>query len=298
MNFSGISLRDLEYIVSIADRGSFGKAAAQCGVSQPALSSQVRKVESFVGINIFERTTRRILITSSGQDFIRQARRVLEEASILTNMAVRSEQPFGHELKLAAISTLGPYLFPRIIGALRQAYPDTTLLLSEGLTKDLTEMLLAGELDAVLLSLPVAGALEHTDIFTEPFYLACPNGHPAGHADGPGWEDLGAGERLVLSEGHCLRDQALDTCSFIDPGRRQATSIETLKYMVAAGEGCTLLPALSLNRTAPVTWRAMPGTAYSRRVALVWRQTDPRKTEFLSLGQTIAAIAKEAEDAA
>src|ERR1700752_1863828 len=131
MNLSGLSLRDLEYVVAIADRGSFVRAAEHCRVAQPSLSAQVRKLESWLGIAIFERTTRRVIVTAEGKSFIEQARRVLAEARLLLAATRRPEQPFGGALRLAAISTLGPYLFPRILPAIRQRYSNLSLILSE-----------------------------------------------------------------------------------------------------------------------------------------------------------------------
>jgi LysR family transcriptional regulator, hydrogen peroxide-inducible genes activator len=154
MNLAGLSLRDLEYIVAIAEHGSFRRAAKQCAVAQPSLSGQVRKLEEWLGISIFERTTRRVITTEQGKPVIDQARRVLEEARTLLILARPSGRPFGGSLRLAAISTLGPYLFPRVLPHLRARYPDLALLLGEGRTDDLLTALVAGEHDAVLIALP------------------------------------------------------------------------------------------------------------------------------------------------
>ena len=292
MNFSGLSLRDLEYVVAIADHGSFVRAAEHCRVAQPSLSAQVRKLESWIGIAIFERTTRHVLVTAEGQAFIEQARRVLTEARLLFTIARRSDEPFGGSLRLAAISTLGPYLFPRILPALRKKYPDLGLVLSEGLTGDLVPKLIDGEIDAVLLSLPQTDpALATAPIFSEPFLLACPEGHPATRKGGPTWDGLDADERLLLEEGHCLREQALAACSGAGRSIRHATSLETLKYMVAAGEGCTLVPALAVSKRDAVVYSRLPRSAYSRKIGLAWRRSDPRATEFSALAGKLKQIA-------
>jgi LysR family transcriptional regulator, hydrogen peroxide-inducible genes activator len=199
MNLSGLSLRDLEYVVAIADHGSFVRAAEHCRVAQPSLSAQVRKLETWLGIVIFERTTRRVIMTTEGKSFVEQARRVLAEARLLFTIVQRSDKPFGGVLRLAAISTLGPYLFPRILPALRKKYSELALVLSEGLTGDLVPKLIDGEIDAVLLSLPQSdAALESAGIFSGPFLLACPKGHPASRKGGPTWDALDADERLLL----------------------------------------------------------------------------------------------------
>lgn len=297
MNLSGLSLRDLEYVVAIADRGSFVRAAEYCRVAQPSLSAQVRKLEGSLGIVIFERTTRRVIVTAEGKSLLEQARRVLAEARLLFMIARRSDKPFGGVLRLAAISTLGPYLFPRILPALRAKYSDLTLVLSEGLTGELVPKLIDGEVDAVLLSLPQTdAALASAGVFSEPFLLACPKGHPASRKGGPTWDALAAEERLLLEEGHCLREQALAGCSA--PGRtnRLATSLETLKYMVAAGEGCTLVPALAVSERDAVAYSRPPGASFSRKIGLSWRKSDPRAAEFSTLTEKLRHIARSFSD--
>lgn len=293
MNLSGLSLRDLEYVVAIADHGSFVRAAEHCRVAQPSLSAQVRKLETWLGLVIFERTTRRVIVTAEGKSFVEQARRVLAEARLLFTIAQRSDKPFGGVLRLAAISTLGPYLFPRILPGLRKTYSELVLTLSEGLTGDVLPKLVDGEIDAALVSLPQSdAALASAQVFSEPFLLACPRGHPASRKGGPTWDALDAEERLLLEEGHCLREQALAGCSA--PGRtnRLATSLETLKYMVAAGEGCTLVPALAVSERDAVAYSRLPGTTFSRRIGLAWRKSDPRAADFSALAETLREIAR------
>jgi LysR family hydrogen peroxide-inducible transcriptional activator len=291
MNFSGMSLRDLEYVVAIAEHGSFVRAAEHCRVAQPSLSAQIRKLESWIGIVIFERTTRRVLVTTAGQAFIEQARRVLAEARLLFAIAQRSDEPFGGSLRLTAISTLGPYLFPRILAQLRTDYPELSLVLGEGLTAELTAKLIDGEIDAVLLSLPQADpSVTTAPIFFERFFLACPEGHPAGQKGGPTWEELQADERLLLEEGHCLREQALAACSAAGRSNRHATSLDTLKYMVAAGEGCTLVPALAVASRDAVVYSPLPPTTYSRTIGLAWRRGDSRGAEFSVLANKLKRI--------
>jgi LysR family transcriptional regulator, hydrogen peroxide-inducible genes activator len=173
MNLSGLSLRDLEYVVAIADHGSFVRAAEHCRVAQPSLSAQVRKLETWLGIVIFERTTRRVIVTVDGNSFIEQARRVLAEARLLFTIAQRSDAPFGGSLRLAAISTLGPYLFPRILSGLKRKYPDLSLVLSEGLTGELVPKLIDGQIDALLLSLPQSDSSVN-------LFRAVPAGMPKG----------------------------------------------------------------------------------------------------------------------
>jgi len=248
MNLSGLSLRDLEYVVAVADHGSFVRAAEQCHVAQPSLSMQVSKVEARLNTALFERTTRRLIVTPNGQRVVEQMRRVLVEARAIFALAGESQKPFGAVLRLSAISTLGPYVFPCILRDLRSRYPGLSLVLGEGKTEDLLRALLQGDIDAALvLTHRSETGVTGMPIFREPFVLACPEDHPACAPDGGGWEGLTARERLLLDEGHCLRDQALAACSDIAPSNRHATSLETLKYMVAAGEGCTLIPIMAAN---------------------------------------------------
>lgn len=292
MNLSGLSLRDLEYVVAIAEHGSFVRAAEHCRVAQPSLSAQVRKLETWLGMMIFERTTRRVIVTAEGRSFVEQARRVLAEARLLLTAVRRPGRPFGGPLRLAAISTLGPYLFPRILPGLRRRYTGLSLALSEGLTGELVPKLIDGEIDAVLLSLPhTEPALASAAIFSEPFLLACPKGHPASRKGGPTWDTLDAEERLLLEDGHCLREQALAVCSAAGRSNRLGTSLETLKYMVAAGEGCTLVPVLAVATHDAVVYSRPPGAAYSRRIGLAWRRSDPRFAEFSALAGTLKQIA-------
>ncbi|TCR81441.1 LysR substrate-binding domain-containing protein [Rhizobium sp. BK376] len=294
MSLSGLSLRDLEYVVSVADHGSFVRAAEHCRVAQPSLSAQIRKLEAWLGITIFERTTRRVLVTAEGQRLINHARGVLHEARNLVSSVQTSDESWGGSLRLAAISTLGPYLFPKVLRELRTHYPNLSLVLGEGLTAALVEKLVDGELDAVILSLPQAEpTLATAEIFVEPFLLASPIGHPANSETGPGWEELDPQERLLLEEGHCLRDQALSVCTLVDRSNRHGTSLETLKYMVAAGEGCTLIPALAVADHDLISYRAMTNEAYSRQIGLAWRRSDPRGAESEKLAAQLSAIANE-----
>jgi LysR family hydrogen peroxide-inducible transcriptional activator len=298
MNLSGLSLRDMEYVVAVADHGSFVKAAEQCRVAQPSLSVQVSKLEARLDTVIFERSTRRLLVTPEGRKLLDQMRRVLVEARALLTLVSHSDRPFGGTLRLSAIATLGPYLFPLILPELRSHYPGLTLILGEGRTADLLTALLNGELDAILISVPAGEApVAEMPVFREPFFLACPPGHAACAPGGLGWEGLAARERLLLDEGHCLRDQALAACSDVDVTNRHATSLETLKYMVAAGEGCTLLPALAATETSGLVCAALPSDIYSRTIGLAWRRTDPRDAEFHALADSLRVTVASASSA-
>lgn len=291
MNLAGLSLRDLEYVVAVAELGSFVKAAERCHVSQPSLSVQVGKLETRLGASIFERTTRRLIVTPNGQQLVNQMRKVLLEARTLLALSEHSSQPFGGSLRLSAIATLGPYFFPHILLDLRTRYPDLALVLGEGRTDDLVSLLLQGDLDAVLMSAPVSEqGLMEVPLFSERFVMACPSGHRAAKHGDPGWVGLPARERLLLEEGHCLRDQAIAACADIDTTARHATSLETLKYMVAAGEGCTLLPALAVRPVNGLQYVPLAASEYRRTIVLAWRRSDPRTEEFNKLAQHLQAF--------
>jgi LysR family transcriptional regulator, hydrogen peroxide-inducible genes activator len=288
MNLSGLSLRDLEYAVAVAEFGSFVKAAEHCHVAQPSLSVQISKLEARLDTVIFERTTRRLIITPDGQLLIAQMRRVLAEGRALLTLAHRSDQPFGGTLRLSAIATLGPYYFPYVLPTLRSRYPTLSLVLGEGRTDALVAALLQGQLDAVLMSSPVTEAgLSEVPLFVEPFIMACPAGHRALGSLGTPWTELDPSERLLLEEGHCLRDQAIAACADISASNRHATSLETLKYMVAAGEGCTLMPALAATETSGLAYAPLPRAHYARTIILVWRRSDPRSAEFEELADNL-----------
>ncbi|MBZ7924200.1 LysR family transcriptional regulator [Ensifer adhaerens] len=279
-NVNYLSLRDLEYVVAVADNGSFIGAAKQCRVAPPSLSAQIKKLEGSIKITVFERTTRRVFLTREGQRFVEQARRVLAEAGKLINLAEQSNLQFGGALRLGAISTLGPYIFPLVLPQVRQLYPELSLGLEEGFTHDLIRKLLSGSVDGVLLSFPFDEPLLSSEmLFEEPFMLAVPK------SDKPRVYDL-----MLLDDAHCLQGQALAACSTLKRGKRHATSLETLKYMVAAGEGCTIVPALAAGRSDPVDYLPVSGADNSRTIVLAWRRSDPHAREFAALAKTLRQI--------
>lgn len=288
MNLAGLSLRDLEYVVAIEEERHFGRAALRCNVSQPALSAQVRKLEEALGLTLFERTSRRVLPTEGGEAVTRQARRVLAEAQQLLDIAQRGRGGgLAGRFALAAIQTLGPYLFPLVLRPLRETFPDLQLSLSEGRTQDILDGLREGRLDAALLSLPFdESGLTVAPLFSEPFLLACPTGHALAAAPSVSGQDLPGPDLLLLDEGNCLRDQALAACGTATAGRH-ATSLETLRSMVAAGGGYTILPRLAAREehgaAGLLVYRPFEDRDAGRVVALVYRTSDPRAADFAAL---------------
>lgn len=288
MNLAGLSLRDLEYVVTVEEERHFGRAALRCNVSQPALSSQLRKLEEALGVALFERTSRRVLPTETGLAVARQARRVLAEAAKLLEVASRGRQGgLKGRFALAAIQTLGPYLFPLVLKRLRELFPDLALTLSEGRTSDIIEGLREGRVDAALLSPPFdESGVASLPVFVEPFLVACPANHPLAAMSTVSGRQLAGPDLLLLDEGNCLRNQALAACDASSAGRH-ATSLETLRSMVAAGGGYTIMPRLAAREDRDtdglLVYRRFVEPNAGRTIALVYRNSDPRIDEFQAL---------------
>lgn len=297
MNLSGLSLRDLEYVVAVADESHFGRAAERCNVSQPTLSVQIRKLENALGLALFERSNRGVLLTVAGQGIVRQARVVLAEAQRLLAMAVEERgSPLTGRLVLAAIQTLGPYYFPLVLRLLRQEFPGLTLALSEARTAEILDGLRDGRIDAALVSLPVAASgLTVAPLFVEPFRLACPADHALVQVAPLRAEHIGGPDLLLLDEGNCLRDQTIAACGAPRAAGRHATSLETLRSMVAAGAGYTLIPALAVpsgpDPSGLTVTRPFDGEGPGRTVALAWRSSDPRASGLAHLAAFFRAHA-------
>ncbi|WP_448190687.1 LysR substrate-binding domain-containing protein [Azospirillum sp. sgz301742] len=283
-----VTLRQLRYLVAVADTLHFGRAAERCHVSQPSLSAQIQQLEDTLGVQLVERTQRRVLLTAAGRDAVARARRILGEMTDLAAAARSAGVPLGGELRLGAIPTLAPYYLPRVLPALRRDHPELKLFLREDLTGRLLDALKAGTLDALLLALPVdEPGLDHAAVFDEPFAVALPAGHPLIARAALEEGDL-AGERLLLlEEGHCFRDQALAVCRLNGRPERDGfsgTSLNTLCEMVAGRVGVTLLPALARPRAPEgVETRPFAEPQPARRVGLVWRKGSPRGAELQQL---------------
>ena len=285
MNVAALSLRNLEYVVAVTEERHFGRAAERCHVSQPSLSAQIRRLEEALGLTLFERTSRKVLPTARGEAVARQARAVLAEAQKLILLAQEGADALSGRLALGAIQTLGPYLFPRVLRQVRETFPALALTLAEGRTADLLDGLREGRLDAVLLSPPVDEAsLTLAALFDEPFLLSCPADHPLARAQDLRAETLAGPGLLLLEEGNCLRDQALAACAATPSAGRHATSVETLRSMVAAGAGYTLMPRLASaegdDETGLVVSRPLGPSGPARTIALAWRATDPRRASL------------------
>ncbi len=276
-----MNLRDLKYLVALAEHRHFGRAAAASFVSQPTLSTQIRKLEEELGVMLFERAPRNVMLTPVGREMVERARRVLADIDQMTEIARRSQDPDAGSIRLGMFPTLGPYLLPHVLPGLREQFPCLEILLVEEKTDALLERLREGRLDAALLALPIHDdQLQVEPLFDEPFLLAVPRQHPLAMKTSLSIHELDRVPLLLLEEGHCLRDQALDVCRLAGAGERdgfRATSLETLRQMVAAGVGLTLLPVLSVQPPVPpspdIALLPFRGESPHRRIALVWRKS-------------------------
>jgi LysR family hydrogen peroxide-inducible transcriptional activator len=280
---SGLSLRDLEYAVAVGQERHFGRAAERCSVSQAALSEQVRKLESLLGFALFERTKRHVEPTTRGIGILAQAETLLAEARRLLDTAHRTAEPLTGELRVGAIATLGPYYLPSLLAQGRARFPRLALRVYEGRTAELLDRLRRGELDAVLCALPVAAdGLIAEALFFEPFVLAAPADHALTARATVSLRDLRNGELLLMEEGHCLRDQALEVCNMrrMDRHTRFASSLEMMRHMIAAGEGCSVLPLTAARNGADmhgmVQYRDFKEDTVGRTIGMVWRATETR----------------------
>jgi LysR family hydrogen peroxide-inducible transcriptional activator len=279
-----LKLKDLRYLVAVADTRHFGRAAERCFVSQPTLSTQIRKLEEYLGVQLIERRPRRIALTGAGEQIVAQARRILEASDEVVAIARAHRDPLAGTLRMALLPTIGPYLLPHIAPRIRKALPRLELLLYEHRTAPMLERLHSGELDLGILALPVdLDGLEARELFEEPFMVAMPDQHPLAKRSTIHVKDLRNETLLLLEDGHCLRDQALEVCSRVSMQEKQdfrATSLETLRQMVATGAGVTLLPELASRgpyaATKGVVVRPFARPVPSRRIGAVWRRTSAR----------------------
>jgi LysR family hydrogen peroxide-inducible transcriptional activator len=290
-----LSLRQLQYVAAVADTLGFHKAAARCHVSQPTLSAQVQQLESVLGVQLFERDRRRVLVTSAGADISARARRVLLEVDDLIAAATRLHEPFAGTLRIGVIPTIAPYLLPDVMPKVGAKYPKLSLVFREEKTADIVRDLDAGTLDLGLLALEAdLGGCTHAEIARDPFVAAMPKGHPLAKKRRLALSDLRDARVLLLDEGHCLRDQALALCGTAgaDEMGFRATSLSTLAQMVSSGAGVTLLPALAVaveNRRSQLEIRPFVRPAPGRTIALIWRPSSPFAAVFIELTKTFRA---------
>lgn len=294
-----MNLRDLEYVVALAEHRNFGRAADACFVSQPTLSAQIHKLETELGVVLFERGHRETFPTDVGHEVVARARSLLMEAAAIREVARSSQDPTSATVRLGIFPTLAPYLLPHVIPSLHHDLPHLELLLVEEKTDELLRRVRDGRLDAVIVATPVPDdGLTGEDLFSEDFVLAVPSDHRlAGLTEPVPISELADEHVLLLEEGHCLRDQALSVCHLVGAVERdgfRATSLETLRQMVAAGVAVTLLPRLAVSPPVAnpdgVSLVPLAAPAPSRRLAMFWRDTNPLRSFLPRLAEAFRSV--------
>ena len=293
-----MNLRDLKYFVAVADTCHFSRAAARCFVSQPTLSMQIKKLEEELGVALFERTKRSVTLTAVGAGLLGFARRAVEETEVMIDTARAYRDPMAGPVRFGAIPTISPYLMPLILSPLRERYSQMRLILSEEITEHLMARLHAHEIDVALIATaPSDPDLCSRALFDEPFWIAHPRKHALYDVDEITLEHLDDVDMLLLADGHCLADQAMDVCQLAerdqagDMADLRASSLETLLQLVGAGLGCTLVPALAVRGAwmtdTGVIARQLHLPRAVRRVSMVWRRTFPRQQALDAVAEVI-----------
>jgi LysR family hydrogen peroxide-inducible transcriptional activator len=295
-----MNLRDLDYLVAVAEHRHFGRAAESCFVSQPTLSTQLRKLELELGVELIERSPRHIMLTAAGERVVERARIILGEADNIRGIARSARDPESGSVRLGLFPTLAPYLLPHVVPQIHARFPSLELLLVEEKTEVVFQRLRDGKLDAGIVALPVHDAQLHQELlFAEDFVLAVPAEHRLAAMEGPVDPSVLIGEHvLLLEEGHCLRDQALSVCQLAGAAERsgfRATSLETLRQMVAAGVGVTLLPELAVRPPVPpspaVRLLRFSEPVPRREIAMVWRRTSVNGQLLPKIAEVIRELA-------
>lgn len=308
-----MTLTELKYIVAVAREKHFGRAAEACYVSQPTLSVAVKKIEEELDVKLFERSANEVTVTPLGEEIVRQAQAVLEQAASIKEIAKRGKDPLSGPLKLGVIYTIGPYLLPDLVRQMITHTPQMPLMLQENFTVKLLEMLRTGEIDCAILAEPFPDSgLAVAPLYDEPFFAVVPVHHPLAKKDSITSEELKSETMLLLGTGHCFRDHVLEVCpefarfSSNAEGIRKSfegSSLETIKHMVAAGMGVTLVPRLSVPKAALaskgkgkphtdegfVKYLPFRGEPPTRRVVLVWRRSFTRYEAIAALRNAVYA---------
>ncbi len=298
-----MTLTELRYVVAVARERHFGRAAEACFVSQPTLSVAIKKLEEELDVKLFERGSNEVSVTPLGEEIVRQAQTVIEQAAGIKEIARRGKDPVSGPLRLGVIYTVGPYLLPDLVRQAIDRLPRMPLMLQENFTAKLLDMLRAGELDAAILAEPFPDAgLATAPLYDEPFMVAVPRKHPLARRKRIPAEELKKETMLLLGTGHCFRDHVLEVCpeyaqfSSNSEGIRKSfegSSLETIKYMVASGMGLTVVPQLSVPAEPDkhVAYVPFSDPVPTRRVVLVWRRTFTRYEAIAALRNAIYACA-------
>ncbi len=296
-----MTLTELRYAVAVAREKHFGRAARACFVSQPTLSVGVKKLEEELGVVLFERQSGEVMVTRAGESIIEQARRVLEEADRVKLLARQGTDPLKGELRVGAIYTVGPYLFPHMVPRLRRLAPEMPLVIEENYTATLREKLKRSELDVIIVALPFTESGVVTwELYEEPFRVVLPSGHRWADRKDLRSSELTEENLLLLGKGHCFRDQVVEACPECVPGYPgealqntiEGSSLETIRQMVASGLGITVLPATSLDHHAGARGDLLvevpfAGRTPTRTIVLAWRRSFPRTAAVAMLHRAI-----------
>jgi LysR family hydrogen peroxide-inducible transcriptional activator len=295
-----IKLKDLRYLVAVADTGHFGQAARNCFISQPTLSAQLKKLEDYLGVQLIERQPRGATLTQAGEQIVARARLILSASDEVVTIAQTYRDPLSGRLRVAMIPTVGPYVLPQVAPAVRRQMPKLDLLLFEYQTAAMLEKLQSGDIDVGVLALPVEiDGLASRKLYDEDFNVALPQQHRLAGQASIRIAELEDESLLLLEEGHCLRDQALEVCSRISLHERQdfrATSLETLRQMVAAGAGVTLMPELAsrgaYGNARGVVIRPLVRPTPHRQIGAVWRKSSARLAAIQAFCDVVIKYAK------
>lgn len=291
-----MNLRDLAYLVAVAEHLHFGRAARAVHVSQPTLSMQLKKLEETLGVQLFERSNKSVRLTAIGSDMVARARRMLDEAAQMKLAASAAHDPESGTLTLGIFPTLAPYLLPLLMPQITARFPKLRVQLVEEKTAALVEQLASGQIDAAMLAMPVDHpAFAQRAVFNEPFLLAAARSHPLSNRASVTMADLHHARLLLLEDGHCLRDQALAVCQLAGIAEAtdfRATSLETLRHMVAASDAVTLMPELATRMVKDgLAYIPFAGTTPPQRaIGLYWRHKSARTGLFEALAELTAAV--------
>ncbi len=290
-----MNLRDLNYFVVLAEHRHFGEAAKRCYVSQPTLSMQIKKLEETLGVVLFERTNKQVFLTAEGHELLSKAKKILILCDEMKAMAQQLQDPFAGDLHLGVIPTVAPYLLPKAMPVIKNSFPNLKVWLIEEQTHRLIKKVEGGEIDAAIMAQPIAGNFTYQNLFEEAFYFTCAHNHPLAQSRQIKISDLANQQVMLLAEGHCLRDQAMAVCQMAKANEVAdftATSLETLRLMVQAGMGVTLLPALAVGSETSALLKCIPfeEPAPSRTLALFWRAGTPKNQCLHALADVITQL--------
>ena len=293
-----MNLKDLEYLIAVDEERHFHKAAARCFVSQPTLSGQLKKLEEELGVLLIERNNRRVAMTEVGKEVTKRARQVLTGIKDIKDIAQTYQDPMVGDLHVGIIPTIAPYLLPIVMPALNKQFPALKFWLYEYQTHLLLDKLRKGELDLLILALPIEQhEFEELDLFREPFRLTLNKAEALAKRKSITLGDIAKRELLLLEEGHCLRGHVLDVCSLADVTEQahfQATSLETLRHMVGEGMGMTLMPELAvpakIKKSDLIQYIEFSDPKPNRRIGMVYRKNSYRKEAFTNIAELIQSV--------